>query len=112
MGVAQNAHSVITGFPVPMAKQREKKRQSHHDKQKSHPNILDISLGAWTSTYSRAPVFVINRITQHEINAIITAAQRNSIINIPPYKLNNRLSVPRNKAALNTGYLFPVASSL
>lgn len=46
MGVAQNAHSVITGFPVPMAKQREKKRQSHHDKQKSHPNILDISLGA------------------------------------------------------------------
>lgn len=46
MGVEQNAHRIITGFPVPMAKQREKKRQSHHDKQKSQPNILDISLDA------------------------------------------------------------------
>lgn len=99
MGVAQNAHSVITGFPVPMAKQREKKRQSHHDKQKSHPNILDISLGAWTSIYSRTPVLVINRITQHEINAIITAAQRNSIINIPPDKLVSRLFLNRRRAA-------------
>lgn len=112
MGVEQKAQRIITGFPVPMLKQIANNRQSHHDRQKSQLNICDISLGAWTSIYSRAPVLVINRITQHEINAIITAAQRNSIINIPPYKLNNRLSVTRHKVALNTVYLFPGASSL
>ena len=46
MGVEQNAHRIITGFPVPILKQIANKRHSHHDKQKSQLNICDINLGA------------------------------------------------------------------
>ena len=68
--VEKNGQQRYIHSPMPIAKAADRITPNHHDRQKSQLNISATNLGAWTSIYSRAPVFDMRSIVQLATSAI------------------------------------------